>query len=668
MKRWPCTSVRQSDSEFDYYSPREFAMKRFKTVWRIGGIGTTLTLGIAALGAGATIAAGPANAQVSGHALQTVVSGLNAPRHLTVGPDGSLYVALAGSGGPGPTGPNCVATTNEAHVATTDCLGTTGSVARVTAAGSLTTVLAGLPSVVTEAAGPLAAEYAGPADVAYVNGKLDVVNQDTLLNSDGTNQFSGGTDLGQMITASPSAAASTWTVGPNFASYESAHPQGASSLGRGAGESATDSDPFAITPYNGGFAVADAAANSLLWVSPAGVISQLASFPAQAGTSAQAVPTSIAVGPDGALYVGELVGAPSPQGTAVVYRVVPGSAPTVYATGFSAITDVAFDRDGRLLVLEYDTLGLLDQTGASGAVIRVNADGTKTTLASTGLTEPTGMAVGPDGSIYVSNNGDVAGDGSIVQIPDIAQDGYQELASDGGAFDFGSYQFVGSLGGVKLVKPIVSGASTRIAPGYWSVASDGGVFAFGAASFYGSLGGTVLNAPIVGITPTPDGRGYWLVASDGGVFSFGDAAFIGSEGGKHLNASIVGMAATPDGGGYWLVASDGGVFTFGDAQFHGSQAAKPLDKPVVGIAATPDGGGYWLVASDGGVFSFGDATFSGSEAGMPLNKPVVGIQATPDGGGYWELASDGGVFAFGDAQFFGSEGGKPLDDPVIGAS
>jgi hypothetical protein len=652
-------------------------MHRSTIVRRAGGIGITLALGAAIVGSGivspsAAMAAANANAstaQVSPHALQTVVSGLNSPRHLMVGPDGALYVAEAGTGGPGPAGSNCVATTNNAGDATTDCLGTTGVIARFTTGGALTTALSGLPSIVTEPAGGIPASYVGPADTAYGNGKFEVVTEVQDLNADGTNKFgASGSNLGQLVTASPSSAASTWSVGPNFAAYAAAHPQGSSSLGTNPGESATDSDPYSITPYNGGFAVTDAAANDLLWVSPSGAISQLASFAAQTGTGAQAVPTSVTVGPDGALYVGELVGVPSPAGSAVVYRVVPGDAPTVFASGFSAITDVAFNRAGQLLVLEFDTLGLLDHTGASGAVVEVAQNGVQTTLASTGLVQPTGMVVGPDGSIYVSNNGDTAGGGSIVRIPVASQSGYQDVASDGGAFDFGSYGFLGSLGGVKLVKPVVGGASTLMVPGYWSVASDGGVFAFGADAFYGSMGGKPLDAPVVGMAPTPDGRGYWLVAADGGVFTFGDAGFFGSMGGKPLDKPIVGITPTPDGGGYWLVAADGGVFTFGDAGFHGSQGGKPLDKPVVGIQSTPDGLGYWLVASDGGIFTFGDAGYFGSMGGKPLDKPVVGIQSTPDGLGYWLVASDGGIFTFGDAGFFGSMGGKALNAPMVGAS
>ncbi|MGH2690741.1 MAG: DUF11 domain-containing protein, partial [Actinomycetota bacterium] len=69
---------------------------------------------------------------------------------------------------------------------------------------------------------------------------------------------------------------------------------------------------------------------------------------------------------------------------------------------------------------------------------------------------------------------------------------------------------------------------------YWMVASDGGVFAFGEAPFSGSMGGIKLNKPMVGIAGTPTGNGYWTVASDGGIFAFGDAAFHGSTGNIRL--------------------------------------------------------------------------------------------------------------------------------------
>jgi hypothetical protein len=215
----------------------------------------------------------------------------------------------------------------------------------------------------------------------------------------------------------------------------------------------------------------------------------------------------------------------------------------------------------------------------------------------------------------------------------------------------------------------VAPASAQGVPAYWAVASDGGVFAFGGLPFYGSMGGVKLNKPMVGIAPTmgpvgADGKGYWTVASDGGVFTFGSAPFRGSMGAVKLNKPMVGIAADPATGGYWTVASDGGVFAF-DAPFFGSMGAVKLNRPVVAMAATPDGRGYWLFASDGGVFAFGDAPFSGSLGKLTLKAPIVGATA-PDLGGYWMVASDGGVFAFGDAAFYGSLGGHTLSRPVAG--
>ena len=242
--------------------------------------------------------------------------------------------------------------------------------------------------------------------------------------------------------------------------------------------------------------------------------------------------------------------------------------------------------------------------------------------------------------------------------------GYWLVGADGGVFDFGSAQFHGSAGSLRLRESIVGMAATPDGGGYWLVAADGGVFTYGDAVFHGSAGGMRLSAPIVGMAATPDGGGYWLVAADGGVFTYGDAVFYGSMGALHLNAPIVGMAAMPDGNGYWLVAADGGVFTYGNAVFYGSTGALHLNAPIVGMAATPDESGYWLVAADGGVFTYGDAGFYGSAGNLRLHEPIVGIAANP--GGYRLVASDGGIFNYGDAGFMGSAGGTPLNAPVVG--
>jgi hypothetical protein len=678
--------------------------------WRVGACATAtmaaVLIGLSGAGAASagTGAQGPglfpahqwtgAGSGTSAHALaprtpglQVVASGLNQPHKLTIGPDGDIYVAEAGDG---VIGPNCAAGTG----AEADCANNSGSIDRITPQGSVTHVVTGLPSVGSPPGG---SSSAGVADVKVVNGKIYGIIQNTNIDPTTGQQTYGpaGALLGDLVSAPLSGGTATSVA--SFGPYEAANNPDQGAGAGGPGDPPIDSDPYGVVAYNGGFAVADAAANDVLFVNSAGQISTLAvlpliSEPTSGGppVTAQPVPTSLAVGPDGALYVGELGGVGGPGtgndvGDVNVYRIAPGGTPTVYASGLTMIGSIAFDQAGRLLVMEIDTAGILDPASsglpAPGAIIRINADGSQTTLASAGLEFPLGIAVAKDGSVYASNFGVIPAtgpapgiSGQLVRVSDPAPagqlganlGGYRLAASDGGVFTYGAFGFYGSMGGTRLNQPIVGVASNPVGPGYWLVASDGGIFSFGTSNFYGSTGGMHLNQPIVGMAPTPDGRGYWLVAADGGIFSFGDATFHGSAGGMHINKPIVGMSASPSGGGYDLFASDGGVFTYGDAGFFGSHGGTPLNAAIVSGATTPTGAGYDLTAADGGVFAYGDGGFIGSMGGTHLNKPVVGSQITPDNGGYLLAASDGGIFTFGDAQFSGSAGSLKLNNPVVG--
>ncbi len=210
--------------------------------------------------------------------------------------------------------------------------------------------------------------------------------------------------------------------------------------------------------------------------------------------------------------------------------------------------------------------------------------------------------------------------------------------------------------------PVITSPSNPTTHGYWLVGSDGGIFTFGSSQFFGSTGNLKLQRPVVGIVPTVDRAGYWLDASDGGVFAYGDTQYYGSipglglhpagSGFAHsLDAPIVGMVPSHDDGGYFMVASDGGVFAFGDAHFAGSC-------PGIGgcsgsaVAVMPDhsGDGYWLITSTGNAYTFGDAPYLGA----PGHGTVTSAVATPSGKGYWVLLSTGQVFAYGDAVNLGS--------------
>jgi hypothetical protein len=125
----------------------------------------------------------------------------------------------------------------------------------------------------------------------------------------------------------------------DIAAFAAAHPQSSISLGTIPGEAPYDSDPYDVMTYRGGWVVADAGANAVFDVSASGRVSLLARFPTVAEhvpasvlgnpapitVQAQAVPTSVAVGPDGAVYVGLLRGVPSNRSTAEIYRLVPGT-------------------------------------------------------------------------------------------------------------------------------------------------------------------------------------------------------------------------------------------------------------------------------------------------------------------------------------------------------
>ena len=341
-----------------------------------------------------------------------VASGLANPRQMSFGPGGVLYVAEAGSGGD----ERCAIIPDSTERV---CVGDTGAILAIKS-GKVRRVITGLPSA-AEAGG---AESSGVADVVASHGQASFVVQDTYISKSGANQFgNAGTYLGHLAFASLKSR--TLRLGADLAHFEATH-----NPDHGAGASAgdaIDSDPYGLVAYRGGYVVADAAANDLLSVTATGKISVLAVFPIQYETlsaenghtqriAVQSVPTSVAVGRDGALYVGELSGYPFRPGFARIWRVVPGRTATVYATGFTSISAIAFDNRGRLLVLEIDRDGLLDAK-ASGELIRLDGPKRRTVLETSGLVSPTGVAVAPNGNIYVSNNGSSATHGEIIRLP-----------------------------------------------------------------------------------------------------------------------------------------------------------------------------------------------------------------------------------------------------------
>lgn len=374
------------------------------------GLAAGLLLTVATLsGAGASLAVASRTP-----AATIVASGLNQPKKITIEPDGKLLVALSGDG----VAPKSC--TNADELA---CRDSSGAIDEISPSGAVRRLLTGLTSISSGYDDPQAT---GPVEARLVGGKLEVLYQDLDLNTtSGVTLFGRASLLGDLAAYDGSARRIRAQLGPYEATSDPAG-SGAGTAVKYGYESAINSDPYSFVSYDGGYAIADAGANDVLFLSSTGHIRLLAVLPTikeyaaadSFGSSqkkaieadAQAVPTSIAVGPDGALYVGELGGSPFDLGTSSVYRIVPGHRARVFARGFTAIGDIAFDHEGRLLVLELDKKGLNDPGlndghPASGEIIRVGPDGRKTTLVSSGLDFPTGIAVGSGDTFYLSEFG-----------------------------------------------------------------------------------------------------------------------------------------------------------------------------------------------------------------------------------------------------------------------
>ncbi len=128
----------------------------------------------------------------------------------------------------------------------------------------------------------------------------------------------------------------------------------------------------------------------------------------------QSVPTSVAIGPDGAFYVTEFTGFPFPQKAARIYRLEDGNL-EVFLDGFTNLIDLAFAPNGDLYVLEY-AVNSTRSEDPTGALIQIKPNGDRTTILSEGLINPTALAVAPDNRVYISNNAFLAGEGEVIQV------------------------------------------------------------------------------------------------------------------------------------------------------------------------------------------------------------------------------------------------------------
>lgn len=353
---------------------------------------TTVALTAALLSAAGL--AVPAGASATSRGPTLVVTGLNNPRQLAWGPDGSLLIAEAGRGSLHPGAGNCFTGPEGGDT----CVGATGSISKLADPWHASDtrphrVVTGLISGASRDGG----QATGPDGVAYQDGRI--LAQETWAPPDALPKHGVPKwQLGKLLQVSKHSKKAI----ADIAAVElKKNPDG------------TDVNPNPYAVLGAGrhrSIVADAGGNDLVAVDH-GRTRVLTVFPRHGcgGTftdecDGHSVPTSLAWGPRGAVYAGEL--AHFEPGAARVWKVSPwtgerlgwyGKGGTICrsdTTGFTTITGVAFGRDGSLYVSE-----LMGGADGGGQVVRISPSCHRSARS---VPLPAGLVVDRHDNVYVS--------------------------------------------------------------------------------------------------------------------------------------------------------------------------------------------------------------------------------------------------------------------------
>ena len=322
-------------------------------------------------------------------------TGLNNPRQLKFGPDGFLYVAEGGLGGNISTAGMCdsVIPPIGPYLG-----GHTGRIIKLDRNGNKTIVAQNLPSDQT---GPLSGMLCSSvADVEFIGNTVYA-----LLAGAGCSHGVDNTP-NSIIKIHPDG---NWNVVADLSAYQKAHPV--------AHPNADDFEPdgtwYSMIKVDGDFYAVEPNHGEMVRVTPGGNICRVIDFSAVYG---HIVPTVVDFH-HGSFYVANLDTFPIVKGVSNIYKVSRSGHSSVFATGFSSVLGLVVDKRNRIYVLEMSDVdnGPLPFTGK---VVRIMPSGKRDIVADS-LFFPTGMTLGPDGNLYVSNKGfggPVPGFGEVLKI------------------------------------------------------------------------------------------------------------------------------------------------------------------------------------------------------------------------------------------------------------
>ncbi len=301
-----------------------------------------------------------------------VTANLDNPRGFLVDPDGRLFVALAGSGGP-----------NHGSGLLPDSPlggGLTGSV--VLADGGCSTTLASdLPSVISATG-----RTWGVADLAVVEDQLYA-----LVSGGGAAHGNRDEPNGVYRVESDS----TVTLIADLSEWQRANPVAVPAKF----DRVPDGMPFSMANVDGDLWVTERQNGQLLRIGLDGSIARVVDF-----SSTGLVPAGITPSPSGGAYVAIVGPPPYPADTSRIVSIAPDGTVFDAWTGLTAAVDVAIGLDGTLYALELGTPQLLVPpylAPHSGRLVHQIGPDTSE-LVARNLVTPAALEVGIDGGIYVS--------------------------------------------------------------------------------------------------------------------------------------------------------------------------------------------------------------------------------------------------------------------------